>query len=233
MSTRYALADLAALMAEPTRAAMLLSLMGGEALPAGELARAAGLSAAATSLHLGKLLRGGLLSVRREGRHRYYRLAGPDVAHAVEGLGRLAQVRPQPRALSKEQRALRAARSCYDHLAGQLAVALVDRLEHARLVLPVDDYAFELSDEGRRWFARTLDIETHDLAHGRRPLARRCLDWTERRPHLAGALGAAVLTRLLERRWLARIGGSRALRLTSSGERELRGLGLALAAVGA
>jgi DNA-binding transcriptional ArsR family regulator len=228
MTSRYALADLAALMGEPTRAAMLLALMGGEALPASELARVAKLSAAATSLHLAKLVRGNLLAVRREGRHRYYRLAHPDVARALEGLGLLAGARAPLPALSPERAAMRAARTCYDHLAGVLAVALVDELEHARVLVPLDDYAFEVTVEGRRWFASKLDIDVSTLADGRRAFARRCLDWTERRPHIAGALGAAVLTHCLERRWLLRVRGSRALRVTTRGEAALHGLGLRL-----
>jgi len=226
MSTRYALADVAALMGEPTRAAMLLALMGGEALPASELAQVARLSAAATSLHLKQLLRAGLLDVRSEGRHRYYRLAHADVARALESLGLLAGKAAARPALSPERARMRMARSCYDHLAGTLAVALTDHLEQAQLLVPLDDYAFEITDEGERWFSRQLAIQVGDLSRGRRALARRCLDWTERRPHIAGALGSAILQQCLQKRWLLRTRGSRALRVTPRGEQALRALGV-------
>jgi DNA-binding transcriptional ArsR family regulator len=213
MTSRYSLADVAALIGEPTRAAMLLALFAGEALPAGELARAAELSAPATSLHLAKLAAGGLVAVRKEGRHRYYRLANSDVAHALEALGLIATAPPKPRPLTAEQTALRAARTCYDHLAGVTAVALAEAFEKKRLLTVVDDATFQVTARGERWFAERLAIDVAALARGRRLLARRCLDWTERRPHLAGALGAAVLERFLERRWATRAKGSRAVRL--------------------
>ena len=225
MTSRYALADVAALMGEPTRAAMLLALMGGQALPASELARIAKLSAAATSLHLSKLVRGGLLAVRREGRHRYYRLAHAEVAQTLEGLGLLASARSPLPALSPERAAMRAARSCYDHLAGVLAVALTDRLESLQVIVALDDYAFEVTEQGQRWFASQLQLDLSTLPRGRK-FARRCLDWTERRPHIAGALGAAILERCLDQRWLTRKRGSRALNMTARGERSLLALGV-------
>lgn len=205
---------------------MLLALMGGEALPAGELARVARLSAAATSIHLAKLVRGGLLAVRREGRHRYYRLASADVARAVEQLGLPTGASPTCRALTPAQAVMRSARSCYDHLAGRVAVALADHLEYTCLLTQVDDFAWDIAEPGRRWFGTELQIEVDALARGRRVLARRCLDWTERRPHIAGALGAAIMQRCLERRWFTRVAGSRALRLTPRGAQALRALGV-------
>lgn len=213
MTSRYSLADVASLIGEPTRAAMLLALIGGEALPAGELARVADLSAAATSLHLAKLAAGGLITVRKEGRHRYYRLANGDVAHALEALGIVGTAPPKAHALTAEQIALRAARTCYDHLAGVTAVALAESFEKQRLLTVVDDATYEVTPRGTRWFTEHLAIDVEELTRGRRLLARRCLDWTERRPHLAGALGAAVLERLLERRWATRAKKSRAVRL--------------------
>jgi len=226
MTGRYSLADVAALIGEPTRAAMLLALLDGKALPATELARAADLSAPATSLHLAKLTQGGLLAVRKEGRHRYYRLAGGDVAHALEALGVIATGPPAPRPLSPERSALRAARTCYDHLAGALAVALAEKLEAAKILSAEGDATYAITRKGTRWFAERMQIDVKDLACGRRVLARRCLDWTERRPHLAGALGAAVLERFLERRWVVRTATSRAVRITSRGQGSLESLGL-------
>ena len=213
MTSRYSLADVASLIGEPTRAAMLLALFDGQALPASELARAADLSAPATSLHLAKLAAGGLVAVRKEGRHRYYRLANGDVARALEALGLIATAPQKPRALTAEQTVLRAARTCYDHLAGVSAVALAEAFEKKRLLTVVDDATYEITSRGERWFAEHLAIDVAALARSRRLLARRCLDWTERRPHLAGALGAALLDSFVERRWATRAKGSRAVRL--------------------
>jgi DNA-binding transcriptional ArsR family regulator len=225
VSTPYALADIAALMGEPTRAAMLLALLDGRARPATELARAANLSASATSLHLAKLLRGGLLSVRQEGRYRYYRIASPAVASALEALGAVATGPPPPHSLSPERAALRAARTCYDHAAGVLAITLARKLEHARLLQATDDSSYCVTTSGNRWFAETMRIDVAMLAAQRRPLARRCLDWTERKPHLAGSLGAAVLAWMLERRWVVSTAGSRALRVTTRGAEGLERIG--------
>src|SRR5215510_6288966 len=222
MSTPYAIADIAALVGEPTRAAILLALLGGRPLPAGALAVEANLSAAATSLHLSKLTRGGLLSVEQEGRRRYYRLANDEVAHALEALGVIATAhRPPTRALSPDRAAFRAARTCYDHLAGSLSVALAQRLERDDMVRATDPRAYEVTEDGARWLAKEMGIDVAALARGRRVLARRCIDGTERRPHLGGAVGAAMLERMLALRWVAKISGSRALRSTSRGQEAL------------
>ncbi len=219
--TKYAIADAAALVGEPTRAAILLALLDGRALPAGELAGAANLSLAATSLHLGKLTRGGLLVVRQQGRHRYYRLASEDVAHALEALGVIASQRPRaPPALSHsplpERAALRAARTCYDHVAGALGVALATKMEREGALRVEDDRTYAITQHGSTWLSDVLGVDVALIVAGRRPIARRCLDWTERRAHVAGALGAAVLERLLAMRWVAKT-SSRALRITTRG----------------
>jgi len=227
MTARYALANVASLLGEPTRAAILLALLDGRALPAGELAREANLSAAATSLHLGKLTSGGLLSVRKEGRHRYYRLASPEVAHALEALGVIASPAPPPRSLSPERAALRAARTCYDHLAGVLAVRLAQTWERERVLTAEDDRTYQVTRHGVSWFADVMNIHVGVLAQSRRPLARRCLDWTERRPHLAGTLGAAVLEHFVQQRWVAKAQSSRVVRITARGHAGLARLGLA------
>ena len=145
---------------------MLLALFGGEALPAGELARAADLSAAATSLHLAKLCAGGLIAVRKEGRHRYYRLANGDVAHALEVLGLIATAPPKARTFTAEQTALRAARTCYDHLAGFSAVALADSLAKQRLLAVIDEVSYGVTPRGKRWFTEHLAIDVAELARG-------------------------------------------------------------------
>ncbi|HEX6240671.1 MAG TPA: helix-turn-helix transcriptional regulator, partial [Polyangiales bacterium] len=227
---KHPVASVAALLGEPSRAAMLLSLLDGRALPAGELARIAKLSAAATSLHLAKLTQGGVLSVRSEGRHRYYRLASAEVAHALEALGAIA-TRPVPAAttaLSPEHAALRHARSCYDHLAGVLSVELAQAFEREQLLLVEDDRSYTLTPRGADWFGAYLDIDVDLLLASRRVLARRCLDWTERRPHLAGALGAALLSTLIERDWLRRVAGTRQVRLTSRGRAGIARFGFGL-----
>jgi DNA-binding transcriptional ArsR family regulator len=217
VTAHHALSNVASLVGEPTRAAMLLALLDGRALPAGELAAEAKLSAAATSLHLAKLLDGGLLTVQREGRHRYYRLASEDVAHALEALGVIATGRPSARSLSPERAVLRSARTCYDHLAGAIAVSGAHAMERDGLVRPIDERRYDVTTRGEGWFRDAMGIEVRALACGRRVLARQCLDWTERRPHIAGALGAAMLERMLELRWAVRIAGSRALRMTPRG----------------
>lgn len=226
MTQHHALASIAALVGEPTRAAMLLALLDGRSLPAGELARAAGLSAAATSLHLGKLAGAGLVTMRAAGRHRYYTLASAEVARALEALGTIATAAPKTRSLSPNVAKLRSARTCYDHLAGDLAVRLATLLEREGCLRASGGDTYELTGPGSRWFADALDIDIAALGRTRRPLARRCLDWTERRPHLAGALGAAVLTRMLETRWLSPVAGSRELRVTTRGDAQLRALGI-------
>ena len=226
MTAHHSLADVAALIGEPTRAAMLVALLDGRAIPATELANVAGLSGAATSLHLGKLVSGGLLTVRQEGRHRYYRLASADVVHALEALGVVATKPPPARPLSKEQAAVRAARTCYDHLAGALAVALADQLQRHRVIVRSSEHLYRVTPGGKRWLASALAIDVPALELGRRPLARRCLDWTERRPHVSGALGAALLRQFLERRWVAKRRGSRALRVSAQGRVALGRIGI-------
>jgi DNA-binding transcriptional ArsR family regulator len=216
----------AALIADPARAAILMALMDGRAQPAGSLAYAANLSPQAASNHLVKLLDGGMVVVETEGRHRYYRLARPEVAAALEALQGLA---PPVRALdeprSPEARRLRAARSCYDHLAGRLGVAIAAAMEAQGLVSvtanePAGKF-YGLTDAGRQWFA-DLGIDMAAIRAVRRPPARRCLDWTERRHHLAGPLGAALMARMVELGWVARSPGTRAVTVTRAGAEGLR-----------
>ena len=217
------LARLAALIADETRAACLLALLDGRAWTAGELARHAGVAASTLSEHLGKLVAGGLLTEERQGRHRYVRLADARVAHLVEDLA--AQVSPdavpRPRNLreSSAGSAMARGRTCYDHLAGRLGIAVTDALTSRQLLR--QDTGFALTDAGLAWFGATgipLDRK------GRRPLARACLDWTERRPHLAGVAGAALWRHALAEGWCVRIGSERAVKVTTTGERALTDL---------
>ncbi|MBW8735856.1 MAG: winged helix-turn-helix transcriptional regulator [Streptomyces turgidiscabies] len=210
------LAALAGLLADETRAGFLLALLDGRAWTAGELARHAGVAASTTSEHLGKLVAGGLLAEERQGRHRYVRLADAGVAQLVEDLA--ARVGPvaAPRTLreSGAGSAMARGRTCYDHLAGRLGIAVTDALTGRGLLR--QDTGFALTDAGLRWFAATgIDLDRT----GRRPLTRACLDWTERRPHLAGTAGAALCRHALDARWCVRVGSERAVRVTPEGER--------------
>uniref|UniRef100_UPI0026EA17A0 ArsR/SmtB family transcription factor n=1 Tax=Phenylobacterium aquaticum TaxID=1763816 RepID=UPI0026EA17A0 len=183
------IARIAALLGDPARANMMSARMGGEALTAGELAREGGVTAQTASAHLARLTEGGLVTTRRQGRHAYFALSGPDVAELLEDLMSLAvrtgqtRARPGPR-----EPALRRARVCYDHLAGELGVALLDSLT-GRGLIEDHDGALVLTPGGAEAM-RAFGIEP--AAPGRRPLCRACLDWSERRSHLAGALGAGV-----------------------------------------
>ena len=215
-------AGVASLIADPARAAMLIALLDGRALPAGELAYAAGITAQTASSHLAKLLDGGLLSVETEGRHRYYRLAGAHVAQALEQLAAIRPTEPVRRkALSPEGRELRFARCCYDHLAGQLGVAATRALQEKGFILAAENKRFEVTPSGATWFDG-LGLDVSALKPTRRGLARQCLDWTERSHHLAGPLGVAFLERLCAAGWLRRSRSSRAVQLTPRGRLELK-----------
>lgn len=203
-------------LADDSRAAMLLALLGGEALAAGELARIAGRSPSGASGHLRTLRAAGLVSVERDGRNRLFRLAGPEVADALETLARIAPPkRPRTLRQSEAARALKQARTCYDHLAGELGVALTEALVQRRLLVH-EAGSFQVTDEGSCWL-RDMGIQLDALEGQRRSLTRACLDWTERRPHLAGALGAALADLFFARDWVRRLPGGRSIRLTASG----------------
>ncbi|MFF0485611.1 ArsR/SmtB family transcription factor [Streptomyces sp. NPDC004435] len=221
------LAAFAALFAEESRAAMLLALLDGRAWTAGELARHARVAPSTATEHLGKLVAGGVLTEERQGRHRYVRLAGPGIAHLVEELAALAgpgaDEPPRSLAAVNAGRAMARGRTCYDHLAGRLGTAVTDALTARGLLR--QDTGFALTDRGLEWFAG-LGIPL--ATTGRRPLARGCLDWTERRPHLAGLAGAALCAHALDTGWCVRIGSGRAVKVTPAGERALwRELGIA------
>ncbi|MDA5109076.1 ArsR/SmtB family transcription factor [Brevibacillus thermoruber] len=219
--THTGFAQTASLIGDPSRAAMLLQLMDGRALPAGELARRARISPQTASAHLGKLVAGGLLALETHGRHRYYRLRGPEVAQALEGLLILSPPGPV-RSLreSEERKALRFARTCYDHLAGRVGVRLAEQLTHrgwlTRLDAPSAAGKWELTPAGEEALA-AFGLDIPALRRSRRSFARPCLDWMERRHHLAGALGAALTARLFELGWLRRHPSSRAVILTEAG----------------
>ncbi|MFE4548499.1 ArsR/SmtB family transcription factor [Streptomyces sp. NPDC056785] len=211
------LAALAGMIADETRADFLLALLDGRAWTAGELARHAGVAPSTASEHLGRLVAGGLLAEERQGRHRYVRLADSRVAQLVEDLAaRVAPAAGRPRSLREAGAgsAMARGRTCYDHLAGRLGIALTDALTRRGLLR--QDTGFALTDAGLRWFD-TAGIPLDRT--GRRPLSRACLDWTERRPHLAGTAGAALCRHALDARWCVRVGSERAVAVTPEGER--------------
>jgi DNA-binding transcriptional ArsR family regulator len=220
------IAMIAALVGDPARSNMLTALMTGRALTASELAHQAGITPQTASSHLAKLEAGGLIEPEKQGRHRYYRLTGPDVAGVLEGLAGLAarvghmRVRTGPK-----DPALRRARICYDHLAGDLGVQMLDSMKKQRLVRQ-SKQAIELTAEGRRFLTNTLQISAETLAHPRRPVCKACLDWSERRHHLAGTLGAAMMTRFTELKWAARDAspGSRVVNFSRNGEKRFAAL---------
>lgn len=208
------IASVAALIGDPARANMLSSLMDGRALTVSELAGTAGVSLQTASGHLAKLENAELVAAVRQGRHRYFRLSGADVAQTLEVLMSLAErtlaVRSRP---SPNDRALRDARVCYDHLAGERGVALLDGFRRRGFVLGEDE--LELTAKGRRSM-QAFGIDVAALGKGRRPLCRTCLDWSERRNHLGGALSAALLEQFLALQWLKH-GSGRVLSFTRRG----------------
>ncbi|OBQ77583.1 winged helix-turn-helix domain-containing protein [Mesorhizobium sp. WSM3873] len=218
------IARIASLVGDPARANMLNALMGGTALTASELALEAGVSLPTASSHLSKLMDGGLLTLASQGRHRYYGLAGPQVAGMLEAIIGVAEavgpkrVRPGPR-----DAAMRVARVCYDHLAGEQAVAMLDRLVDRKLLLR-QEHEIRLSPSAISHFA-ALGIEIDSKA--KRPICRACLDWSVRRSHLAGALGAAILDKVIVEKWARRDKDSRAVVFSPKGKQEFERVFLA------
>jgi DNA-binding transcriptional ArsR family regulator len=205
------------LIADAARAAMLMALADGRALPAGELAQAAGVTAQTASSHLAKLLAGGLLAVEQQGRHRYYRLADAHVALALESLASIgAQPSVRRRSPGREAQKLRFARCCYDHLAGQAGVAITHCLVQRGFLLRGRDKTFEVTPAGMAWFGG-IGLDLDALRAGRNGVARQCLDWTERRHHLAGPLGVGLLDLFCAKGWLRRAPASRVVQITPDG----------------
>lgn len=222
MITGPIIAEIAALVGDPARATMVSALLDGRALSASELAVAARITPQTASSHLAKLTQAGLLAMVRNGRHRYFRLASSTVTNMIDGIVAVAlQKRPRYRALSDEARALNAARICYDHLAGRLSVDLTDAFVARKYVVLDDDEAAEITTAGVRVFTK-LGIELPTLRSARRHACRLCLDWTERRPHIAGALGAAMTKRYFDLGWTERMKRSHAVIVTPLGRQRFR-----------
>ena len=219
-------AEIAALAGDPARANMLMALMDGRALTAGELARAAGVTPQTASGHLGRLAQAGLLAAHRQGRHHYHALASPAVARMVESIIEVAATTRVPTrtvVTGPRDAAMRAARTCYDHLAGQLAVRLADALaQRGHVEMSPDGGA--VTPAGLAFFGEFgLDLERLSAAGFKgRVFCRPCLDWSERRLHVGGTLGAAIASRCLDLKWVRRIEGSRAIGVTRAGERGFR-----------
>jgi DNA-binding transcriptional ArsR family regulator len=216
MKTEVNIAAIAELIADPSRARMLDALLGKQALPAGELAYRAGISAQTASSHLAKLVAGGLLVLAIQGRHRYYALASAEVAHALEVLATLAPpvpIRTLRESLAVER--LRFARTCYDHLAGKLGVELTQVLVDSHL-LTIGDQSYGVTKEGSCFFA-SFGLDLEKIQQQRRSFARQCLDWSERRYHLAGGLGTALVEQLFQQGWIQRVSSSRAVHVTDRG----------------
>ncbi len=212
---------IAALIGDRARADVLTALMADRALTATELAGVAGVTKQTISAHLAKLVDAGLVAVESQGRHRYFRLADQDVAQLLESLMGVAFRTGAVRVLaSPREPALRKARVCYDHLAGEVGVRIYESLMQRRALVPGAD-GIELTKEGKRVFQK-LRIDTDALAKKKRAFCRACLDWSERRNHLAGALGAALLARIVELGWAKRARDSRVVLLTATGQEALQ-----------
>ena len=220
-------AEIAALAGDPARANMLMALMDGRALTAGELARAAGITPQTASGHLGRLSQAGLLAAHRQGRHHYHALASPAVARMVESIIEVAaSTAPDHKrtiVTGPRDAAMRAARTCYDHLAGQLAVRLADALSE-RGVIEMSPEGGAVTEPGLALF-RDFGLDVDRLSGASRKghvFCRPCLDWSERRLHVGGTLGAALASRCLDLHWIRRVEGSRAVSVTRAGERGFR-----------
>jgi DNA-binding transcriptional ArsR family regulator len=222
MNATYPIATIGELLGDPARAEILAALLDGRTRTAGELAFSANVSAQSASGHLAKLVDGGLLAVRSSGRYRYFSLAGPEVAHALEALGAIATTKTAVHAIRPRANAeMYVARTCYDHLAGRIAVELARAMEEESAIRAGGEQDYELGRRGKEYFAK-LGIEVDRLRGLRRSFARQCVDWTERRPHIGGALGAAICARFVAAGWIVPKRDTRAVRITHQGARELR-----------
>jgi len=208
------------LIGDPTRASILWTLLDGRAFTATELAVSANTSPQNISMHLGKLLEADLLCVEKQGRHKYYRFSNKEVAYAVEAMANLV---PKPEVSLKNKPEnyppIKFCRTCYDHLAGKIGVALTDSLLEQKIIIEKNN-AYEISPEGEKWFSR-FGINIEEAQKQKRIFLKPCLDWSERRNHIAGSIGALLLNKMIAEDWLRRTKDSRAMIITGKGEKEL------------
>lgn len=221
MTNEPNIAHVASLIGEPTRAKMMIALMSGKALTATELAVEADISSSTASSHLTKLVSSELLVVRKQGRHKYFQIHGQEVAALIESLLNISsRVQSSIIATGPDDLALRKARVCYDHLAGEVAVDMWDNFSARKLIIASDDN-WQLSDKGREFFT-ALGFDENEFKQSKRPLCKACLDWSERRDHLAGTLGQWILNDLLNRKWAIREVDSRAVTFSDAGLNRFR-----------
>jgi DNA-binding transcriptional ArsR family regulator len=212
--------QIAALIGDPVRASIMWTLMEGKALTATELAITADTSPQNISMHLAKLLQSDLLSVERQGRHRYYRFSRKEIAYAIEAMASLVPHSADRKTLHTEDiTAIKYCRTCYDHLAGKIGVAITDSLLQQHILVKRNDI-FEIPVKGEKWFSG-LGINIDELKVQRRSLIRPCLDWSERRDHIAGSLAAAMLDLMISADWLRRTKNSRAVLITGIGQKKM------------
>lgn len=217
-----------ALIGEPARAKMLWNLLDGRAYTASELAMVADVSATSASNHLSKLLEAKMVKVEIQGRHRYFSFSNPEVAYVIEALANLASDKRSPKRSNPiAPNGVKYCRTCYDHLAGYVGVSIIEAMESKGYVKKWDK-EYLVSEKGWKWFSQ-FDISQEEFKNNRRPLTRQCLDWSERRPHLAGQLGSVFLKKIIQRKWFKQVHFSRALIITAKGRQELyEWLGIAL-----
>ncbi|MFC0775786.1 ArsR/SmtB family transcription factor [Terrimonas alba] len=213
--------QMASLIGDPTRATILWTLLDGKAFTATELAITADTSAQNISMHLSKLVQAGLLSVENQGRHKYYKFSRKEIAYAIEAMANLI---PQPVTGKNNQfvnnlSPVKYCRTCYDHLAGKVGVLLTDSLLKQKIIIDSNN-TFEITKKGEKWFSN-LDIHIDDLKLQRRSFIRPCLDWSERRNHMAGSLAASLLDKMLSSDWVRKIKNSREIIITAKGQKKL------------
>jgi DNA-binding transcriptional ArsR family regulator len=207
--------SIASLIGEPTRAKILWNLLDGKAYTATELSIYADVSAQNASMHLSKLVQAELLAVEKQGRHKYYRFARPEVAYAMEAIANLIPPREAAQIPVSENAGIKFCRTCYDHLAGRVAVEITRQLLAKKIIVPAGSQ-YNVTSSGEKWF-RDMDISVMELRAGKRLFARQCLDWSERKHHLAGALGAALLQAMVKKKWVRKMKDSRVTVLTNEG----------------
>jgi len=213
--------SVSSLICEPARAKMLWNLLDGRAYTATELALVANVSTTSASNHLMKLLQADIIKVEIQGRHRYYAFSRPEVAYAVESLANLANGMNGMKTKKEETvKGIRFCRTCYDHLAGAVGVKFTETLQRKGFITKGPEREYNVSRKGWNWLSQ-IEISEGDFTNNRRVLARQCLDWTERKPHLAGQLGAALLQKMFEKKWVRKIQFSRELLVTAKGQQEL------------